>query len=134
MTASTFAPGLGPARPQRRTAAPPPLPHLRLVTPGEARERRVTRLLTGVLLAAACAGLFAIVALRVLLAQGQVEIDRLEGSIAVAQATQQDLRLAVAELEAPSQIVAAARQRLGMVTPLTVAYLNPPPPLRTTVR
>ena len=134
MTAPTFAPGLGPARPQRRPVAPPPLPHLRLVTPGEARARRVARLLTGVLLAAACAGLFAIVALRVLLAQGQVEVDRLEASIEVAQAAQQDLRLTVAELEAPSQIVAAARQRLGMVTPLTVAYLNPPPPLGAPAR
>ena len=124
MTAARFAPGLAPP-PRRRPVAPPPLPNLRLVTPGEARERRHIRLLTGALLAAACAGLFAIVALRVLLAQGQVEIDRLEASIEAARATQQDLRLTVAELDAPAQIVAAARQRLGMVTPLTVAYLNP---------
>jgi cell division protein FtsL len=126
MTAPTFAPSLRP-EPRRRPAAPAPLPDLRLVTPGAARERRLTRLLTVTLLAAACAGLFAIVALRVLLAQGQVEVDRLEASIKAAQATQQDLRLTVAQLEAPAQIVAAARQRLGMVTPLTVAYLSPPP-------
>ena len=126
MTAPIFAPGLRPA-PRRRPVAPPPPPNLRLVTPGQARERRITRLLTGGLLVLACAGLFAIVALRVLLAQGQVEIDRLEASIEAAQATQQDLRLTVAGLEAPAQIVAAARQRLGMVTPLTVTYLNPPP-------
>lgn len=131
MTAPTFAPRPHPSPdPQRRrTAAPAPPQHLRLVQPGEARERRRARLFTGALLAVACAGLFAIVALRVLLAQGQVEIDRLEESIEVAQATQQDLRLAVAELEAPTQIVAAARQRLGMVTPVTVTYLAPPPPL-----
>ena len=113
-------------QPQRRAPAPPRLPHLRLVDPREARQRRRTRALTGMMVAAACAGLFVIVALRVLLAQGQVEIDRLEAEVEAAQSTQQDLRLTVAQLEAPSQIVAAARQRLGMVTPLTVTYLNPP--------
>jgi cell division protein FtsL len=136
VTAATFAPRPYPEpqpqpQPQPRRSAPaaPPRPHLRLVEPGEARARRLTRLLTGGLVAVACAGLFAIVALRVLLAQGQVEIDRLEESIEAAQAVQQDLRLTVAQLEAPAQIVAAARQRLGMVTPVTVTYLTPPPPL-----
>jgi cell division protein FtsL len=95
----------------------------------EPRERRRTRLITGFLVAATCAALFAIVALRVMLAQGQVEVDRLQASVTAAQATQQDLRLTVAELEAPAQIVAAARTRLGMVTPVTVTYLTPPPPL-----
>jgi cell division protein FtsL len=93
----------------------------------QAAPQRRARLLTGALLAAACAGLFAIVALRVLLAQGQVEVDRLESGIEAAQAAQQDLRLTVAEREAPAHIVAAARQRLGMITPPSVTYLNPPP-------
>lgn len=124
MTASTFAPR---PQPLRRTAAPaaPPRPHLWLVG-AQPRERRVTRLLTGVLVVAVFAGLFAIVGLRVLLAQGQVDIDRLTASVEAKQAVQQDLRLTVAELEAPAQVVAAARQRLGMVTPLTVTYLRPP--------
>ena len=130
MTAATFAPRPRPQpRPRPAPPAAAPRPYLRLVEPGEARARRLTRLVTGTLLAVACAGLFAIVALRVLLAQGQVQVDRLEESIEAAQATQQDLRLTVTELEAPAQIVAAARQRLGMVTPVTVTYLTPPPPL-----
>jgi cell division protein FtsL len=83
---------------------------------------------TGALVLAVFACLFAIVALRVVLAQGQGELDRLAESIEAQQAVQQDLRLAVAELEAPAQIVAAARQRLGMVTTPTVTYLTPPPP------
>ena len=126
MTAPSFAPRRAPAF-DPRPAAPPRPPHLRVVDPREARDRRRIRLVTGVLVAAACLGLFAIVALRVLLAQGQVEVDRLEAAIEVAQARQQDLRLTVAELEAPAQIVGAARQRLGMVTPVTVTYLAPPP-------
>ena len=129
MTAPSYAPRARTQpqlQPHRRGAVVPP-PHLRLVDPREARERHIRRLLTGALLALTCAGLFAIVALRVLLAQGQVEVDRLEESIEAAQAVQQDLRLAVAELEAPAQIVAAARQRLGMVTPVSVTYLTAPP-------
>ena len=128
MTAPSYAPRARtqPGPPRRAPVAAPP-PHLRLVDPREARDRRVRRLVTGALVAVTCAGLFAIVALRVLLAQGQVEVDRLEASIETAQAVQQDLRLTVAELEAPAQIVAAARQRLGMVTPVTVTYLTPPP-------
>jgi cell division protein FtsB len=128
MTAPSYAPRFRPQpepAPRRGPVAPPA--HLRLVDPGEARRRRRARLVTSVLVALTFAGLFAIVTLRVVLAQGQVEVDRLEASVERAQAVQQDLRLAVAELEAPAQIVAAARQRLSMVTPVTVTYLTPPP-------
>lgn len=123
MTASTFAPR---PEPRRRPAAEPRQPHLWVVRP-ETRSRRLMRLFTGVLVVAVFAGLFAIVAVRVVLAQGQAEIDRLSQSIEAQQAARQDLRLMVAELEAPAQIVAAARQRLGMVTPVSVTYLTPPP-------
>jgi cell division protein FtsL len=132
VSASTFAP-----RPEPRRRAPGDdalaAPQLWLVRP-ETRSRRVTRLLTGVLVVAVFAGLFAIVAVRVVLAQGQAEIDRLSASIEAKQAVGQDLRMTVAELEAPAQIVAAARQRLGMVTPITVTYLTPPPPPAATAR
>ena len=129
MTAPSYAPRFRPQpEPAPRRRAPVALPpHLRLVDPRDASRRRRARMVTGVLVALTFAGLFAIVALRVVLAQGQVEVDRLEASIEEAQAVQQDLRLTVAELEAPAQIVAAARQRLGMVTPVTVTYLTPPP-------
>jgi cell division protein FtsB len=125
MSASTFAPR---PEPLRREAAPAARPHLRLVGEGTPRPRRATRLITGALVLAVFAGLFAIVALRVMLAQGQVDIDRLTASVETQQAVRQDLRLKVAELEAPAQIVAAARQRLGMVTPLVVTNLAPLPP------
>ena len=124
--ASTFAPRPEPRR--RAPVAEPRSPHLWVVRP-ETRSRRVTRLITGMLVVAVFAGLFAIVAVRVVLAQGQAEIDRLSQSIEAQQAVGQDLRLMVADLEAPAQVVAAARQRLGMVTPLAVTYLTPPPAL-----
>ena len=125
MTASTFAPRPEPRR--RAPAAEPRQPHLWVVRP-ETRSRRITRLVTAMLVVAVFAGLFAIVAVRVVLAQGQAEIDALGKSIEAQQAVGQDLRLMVAELEAPAQIVAAARQRLGMLPPVTVTNLTPPPP------
>jgi cell division protein FtsL len=125
MSASTFAPR---PEPQRREAAPAAArPQLRLVGDGRPRPQRATRLITGALVLAVFAGLFAIVALRVMLAQGQADIDRLTASIETQQASQQDLRLTVAELQAPAQIVATARQRLGMVTPVVVTNLAPLP-------
>lgn len=127
-SAPRFAPRPEPQRGPRRVAAPAAPRHLRLVDPAEARQRRVLRAVTGLLVAAVCAGLFAIVAMRVVLAQGQVEIDRLEASVDAQTTAQQQLRLRVAELAAPAQIVAAARTRLGMVTPGVVTYLNSPPP------
>jgi cell division protein FtsL len=120
---STFAPRPEPRR--RAPAAEPRQPHLWVVRP-ETRSRRATRLVTGMLVVAVFAGLFAIVAVRVVLAQGQAEIDQLSQRIEAQQAVRQDLRLMVAELEAPAQIVASARQRLGMVTPAAVTYLTPP--------
>ena len=123
--ASTFAPR---PEPRRRSQPAPARPHLRVVGADEARARRSTRLLPGLLVVLVFAGLFAIVAVRVVLAQGQGEIDRLSQSIEAQQAVRQELRLTVAELEAPAQIVAAARQRLGMITPASVTYLTPPPP------
>ena len=130
MTAPTFAPRTQPqVQPKRRAPAPHPRPHLWVVGAGEPRQRRITRMVTGALVVAVFATLFATVALRVLLAQGQVDIDRLTESIEAQQAVQQDLRLAVAELESPAQIVGAARQRLGMVTPAVVIYLDPAPPV-----
>ena len=126
MTASTFAPRPEPRR-RSQPAPAPARPQLRVVGAEAPGARRATRLLTGLLVVLVFAGLFAIVAVRVVLAQGQAEIDRLTESIEAQQAVRQDLRLAVAELEAPAQIVAAARQRLGMVTPVTVTYLTPPP-------
>ncbi len=115
-------------RPERR-------PPLRVVGPPDpdARARRRRRLVVGALVGLACAGLFAIVGVRVLLAQGQGPVDVLESEVTAAQAENQRLRLDVARLEAPSRIVDEARSRLGMAPPAVVVYLSPvsqasPPP------
>lgn len=118
------APGV--SAPPQPVGAPPRPRHLRVVeapVPG----RRAMRVVTATLVVAACAGLFAIVALRVLLAQGQGQVDRLEAKVQTEHAREQRLRLTVAQLESPASVVAAARQRLGMVPPTTVVSLTPVP-------
>jgi cell division protein FtsL len=118
-----------------RAPAPerPARPLLRLVPePEVARRRRLSRLFTGLAMVAVCFGLFGVVGLRVMLAQGQREVARLSAEVEQREAEQQQLRLEVAELESPTRVTSAARE-LGMVTPSTVVPLGPasladPPP------
>jgi cell division protein FtsL len=84
-------------------------------------------LVAGALVGLAFAGLFAIVGVRVLLAQGQMPVDRLESQLTAAEAENQRLLLDVARLESPTRIVAEARTRLAMAPPPAVVYLQPLP-------
>ena len=111
--------------PQRRAEPAPPRPHLRVVRPVDpaVRARRRARMVTTLLATLACVGLFAIVGLRAVLAQGQAEVDRLAVQAQRVEADQQRLRLQVAERESPRAIVTAARERLGMVPLAPAAHL-----------
>ncbi len=127
------------SRPDRRPASLPQphvRPDLRVVPPPDpaVRARRRARLITTVLAVLACAGLFAIVGLHVLLAQGQAEVDRLETQVDEVQADQQRLRLKVAERESPAAIVAAARDRLGMVPLGPIVHLPAVPAVAAATR
>jgi cell division protein FtsL len=68
---------------------------------------------------------FAVVASQVLVAQNQDRLDKLNHRVDAAQARYERLRYQVAELESPERIVAAARDRLGMVQPAHVTYVAP---------
>ena len=124
-TAPRRAPSPG-ARPERA-----PRPPLRLVEvapqPGRRLLTRFVTVLAGLL---AAGGLFAVVCLHVLLTQGQAELDGLRTRAEAESARNRRLRVQVAELESPSRIVSAARERLGMAPPATVAYLPPADPSR----
>ena len=111
--------------PQRRADPAPSRPHLRVVHPVDpaVKARRRARLVTTLLATLACVGLFAIVGLRAVLAQGQAEVDRLAAQAQRVEAEQQRLRLQVAERESPRAIVTAARERLGMVPIAPAAHL-----------
>ena len=105
---------------------------LRLVDAGPRRARTTRRTRTTVLAVAAAAGvvaaLFALVAFHVVLTQNQFRLERLQARADVQQERYERLRLHVAELEAPSRVVAVAHERLGMVPPAGVTYLSPTGP------
>jgi len=114
---------------QRRRAAPPARPDLRLVTPPPARRLwRRPRMVVGLTATLVTIVLFGLVAAHVSLAQGQFRLQRLERRAEAAQVRYEELRLDVAELEAPARVVAAAQERLGMVPPPGVTYLSPTGP------
>ncbi len=103
--------------------------HLRVVEKparSPAQRRRLARaiLLGGVGLAVSVA--FALVYLHVVLAQRQFKLDTLTSRVQQQQVTYQKLRLKVAELNSPQNIIATAEGQLGMVQPSGVTYLTPP--------
>lgn len=94
----------------------------RVVTARRRRHLRAIALLVGFVMAAS---LFALAAFHAMLASGQAGLDTIEQQVSDAQARYEQLRLEVAQLEAPSRIVGEAKQRLGMVPPPAVTYLTP---------
>jgi cell division protein FtsL len=119
---------LRPAAAPRRSAhanARPPLRVFDRPVPETARPPRNRRLLVvvggGLLFAGVLAGN---VAVQAQTTQGQFELEQLRTSARQRQAHYQQLRLQVAQLEAPQRIVERARQ-MGMVEPTSVTYLTP---------
>ncbi len=118
-----------PARPRPQ---PPPPRRLRAATPragtrpavpaGARRDRRRLGLLaSGLLFTVVLVGN---VTVHASITQGQFELERLQDRAGEREAAYQQLRLQVAEAEAPERIVERARQ-MGMVEPAKVTYLTP---------
>ena len=112
----------------RRAREPRPGPPLRVVNDRalqDLQRRARARRLFAVAVAAAALGVFGVVIAHVLLMQGQFELQQLQEHSARSQAEYDRLRLQVSELESPDRIVAAAHEKLGMVTPPNITYLAP---------
>jgi hypothetical protein len=97
------------ARPSR--APSPPRPALRVAARPARRFPLAGLAIVGTILALVTAVVF-----HVMLAEGQLELDHLQGQIGHAQTVYEQRRLQVASLSAPSRIIAAAQQR-GLVLP-----------------
>ncbi|MGB2758304.1 MAG: hypothetical protein WBD02_11690 [Acidimicrobiia bacterium] len=102
--------------PARRSA---PVSRPKLV----AVPRRAPRSPRVLLIAAAITMLGGTAVTQSLLAQTQIELDRLERTYSLAVQDRANLRLRVAELQAPSRVVSAARDRLGMIEPQTTQVI-----------
>lgn len=104
---------------------------LELVAPDAWRARRRMRLAAAALGLFVVAAAFTTVALRVLIAQQQYELQRLRVTQEQAQRRNADLRATVTELSSGSRIVGKARELgldfPGVVTPLAVPRGTPPP-------
>lgn len=102
--------------------------HLRVVAPGELspaqRRRRARALLIGSAMVALAVA-FALVYFHVVLAQRQFRVDNLNNQLQQQQLTYQKLRLQVAELGSPQNIISTAEGKLGMHQPNSVTYLSP---------
>jgi hypothetical protein len=82
----------------------------------------------------ACAGVFGLAGIHVLLTEGQFRLGHLQTKANDAQAEYVRLRLQVAQLESPQRIVADAQERLGMVSPSALTYLTPTSPATAVAR
>ncbi|MCU0274448.1 MAG: hypothetical protein MUE34_14545 [Acidimicrobiales bacterium] len=109
-------------------APAPKRPQLRVVRqPRPAPNRRVLGLLGSVAVLLIFGSLLALTVLHTLLVQGQLRIDRLTRDLQAEQERAVELRVQVADLEAPTRILAEAG-RLGMVVPLDRGWLVPVEP------
>jgi len=120
-------PMVGARAPAAPLEAPAEAPQrqLRLVPPRRRRAERRRLAFYGAA-AAVAAVCFGLVSLHVLIAQAQFRIDSLQQKAAAEQTRYENLRLAVAELEAPARIVSVAEGELGLVQPASVNYLPSP--------
>ena len=102
--------------------------HLRVVEPRKltvAERRRRARMLLAGGMSLLVAVVFGLVYMHVVLAQRQFAIDRINAKVQAEQAQYQTLRLDVAQLGSPQNIIATAEGQLGMTQPASVTYLTP---------
>jgi cell division protein FtsB len=119
-------PRQSPARaPERKAPAKPKRPELRVVDPKRdpIRPARVGTI-AGVLLFLA---LLALAAFQTVLIRAQDHLDDLNSAVAQQTALDQQLKLQLADLQSPEHIAQVARDRLGMIAPKTVTFLEPTP-------
>lgn len=100
---------------------------LRVVARERPRSSQVRRLVVRVVVVL-LGGLFAIGVLQAVVTQAQGRIDQLDRQIDEAVNLDRELRLRRAELLSPARLATEARDRLGMVPPETINYLDPAVP------
>ncbi|MCE2531443.1 MAG: hypothetical protein J4F44_03025 [Acidimicrobiia bacterium] len=111
-----------PATPQAGTQS-----RLRIVAPERPRSNQIRRIVVRVVVVL-LGGLFAIGVLQAVVTQAQGRIDQLDHQIDEAVSLDRELRLRRAGLLSPARLATEARDRLGMVPPETINYLDPAVP------
>ena len=109
----------------RRETEPRPAsrPSLRVVRRADRRPRY--GLLTTIGIAGVFGILLAVVMFHTVLLQNQRRLDQLDSQVRTEQARYQQLRLEVAQLQAPQRIIDVATTKLGLVPSQGTTYLTP---------
>jgi cell division protein FtsL len=97
--------------------------HLRVVRPVSRRRFR-RRLAAWIVVLTVIGTVFGIVVVHVRIAQTAFVLDAAEGTLDAERESNRHLRLQLAYLEAPERVRRAAVEKLGMVPPQTVHYVE----------
>ena len=120
-------PGDPPAEaPRPRRQDRPGAPRLRIAS-SQPQRRSTLRVAGPILMGLLFACVLGIAVFQALLVQTQSRIDELEDATIAEEARSERLRVELAALESPSRIVAEAQERLGMIPPEEVLYLQHDP-------
>lgn len=114
-----------PLRAPRPAPAAPRERHLAVVDPAARKRERRARIGVRLAVASVVTTVLIVVGFHVMMAEGQVQLDRLEQSTAKEQQRYEALRLRYAQRIAPEAIIDRA-QRLGMVPATSMRYLSAP--------
>jgi hypothetical protein len=114
-----------PLQAPRRPLGTPKPRHLAVVDPAVQRRERRARIGVRFAIAGVVAALMVVVGFRVVMAEGQLELDRLSRSTAKEQQRYEKMRLEYALRTAPEAIVERA-ERIGMIPATTQRYLAAP--------
>lgn len=112
--------------PRRQQVETPKRPELRVVEPpakDRLRPARVGTIAGAVLFLA----LFGLAAFQTVLIRAQDRLDTLNREVEEQTEIAHQLELELAELQSPERIAQVARDRLGMIAPHTVTFLEPSP-------
>jgi hypothetical protein len=114
-----------PERAPRSSPAPSRERHLAVVDPAVRKRERRARM--GVRLAVTCvvAAVLIVVGFHVMMAEGQLQLDRLDRSTAIQQQRYEALRLSFAKQSAPEAIIERAED-LGMIPATSMRYVSAP--------
>jgi hypothetical protein len=114
-----------PVRAPRPEKAKAPERHLAVVDPAARRRERRARIGVRLAVAGVIAAVLVVVGFRVMMAEGQLELDRLEVAASREQQVYERLRLQYAQRTAPDAIVERAKG-IGMIPATSQRYLAAP--------
>ena len=114
-----------PVRAPRSRPAPERPRHLAVVDPAARKRERRQRLGVRLAIASVVAAVLIVVGFHVVMAEGQLQLERLGRQTTIEQQRYEDLRLTYAQRSAPLAIIKRATS-LGMIPAKSLRYVSPP--------